>query len=132
MDSKILILWIVLAIVSLGCTSREARLNQEYERISSEIEGLQSELKATVNTQNSAEDYAKAHLEYNKKLEKLIEVRKLNSSKGLPLGPEFDTSVTPEDLAKNLKKNFDTLSDKISELKKEKAKIAAEQMDVKE
>ncbi|NUM35052.1 MAG: hypothetical protein HUU50_10940 [Candidatus Brocadiae bacterium] len=127
---KIFIYCLAFVFLFMGCTSKEAYLNKEYERVSNEIDGLQNELKATVNAQNTAEDYAKAQAAYNLKVQKLTEVRNANSGKGLPLGPSFDPNVQPEEAVKNLKKNFDTLSDTIAELKKKKGKIVEEQMKI--
>ncbi len=130
MNTRILIYLFIFVFILMGCSSKEARLNQEYERLSREVDGMQEELKATVNAQNAAEDYARAQDAYNKKIEKLVEVRRANSEKGIPLGPNVEPQAQPQDAVKNLKQNFDVLSDQVAELKKKKAKVVEEQMGI--
>ena len=127
MFSKIVVT-LVISLLLFGCASRKSQLDQKYDLVSKEAEGMQNELKATVNAQNAAEDRLKADKQLKKKLDKLMSIREHNASQDIPLAPDVDPSAEPAALVERLKKNFDHLSDRVSALKKEKAKIAEEQM----
>jgi prefoldin subunit 5 len=114
--------------VFLGCSSYSERLQKEYDLVSKKIEGVQNELKATVNAQHAAEDYLKAFENYNEKIEKLQNVRSQNDDEDIPIGPSVKVVKDPYKATESMKGNYDILSDKISELKKERARIVEEQV----
>ena len=109
-------------------------LEQEYQNISKQLDALQAEFKATINTQMVAQDYLfnpenfvfrKA---YEKKMGILLKIRRENEENGLPLGPYIDNSQDISWVVETLKKNYDILSDKMSDLKKKKGKVATQQL----
>lgn len=109
-------------------------LEQEYQSLSREIEALQSEFKATINTQMVAQDYlvnpsdSTARRLYEKKMGVLLKIRRENQEKGLPSGPYIGDNHDISWVVETLKKNYDILSDQISDLKKKKGKVATKQL----
>ncbi|HPY75332.1 MAG TPA: hypothetical protein PLB63_07980 [Planctomycetota bacterium] len=125
---KYIFIFTIINFVFLGCSSYSERLQKEYDLVSKKIEGVQNELKATVNAQHAAEDYLKAFENYNEKIEKLQNVRSQNDDEDIPLGPSVKVVKDPYKAAESMKGNYDILSDKIAELKKERARIVEEQV----
>lgn len=127
-----MIIFILLAMVMIfsGCASRDERLAQEYELVSKKMDGMQSEAKMSVNAQNAVDDYIKAKEEVNKRIEKLMQIRAENEDNDIPIGLSIDQNADPEELANQLRMNFDHLSKKLDELREEKGRIATEQMGV--
>ena len=66
---KYIFIFTIINFVFLGCSSYSERLQKEYDLVSKKIEGVQNELKATVNAQHAVEDYLKAFENYNEKIE---------------------------------------------------------------
>ncbi len=116
-----------------GNTQAES-LEQEYQYISKQIDALQAEFKATINAQMVAQDYllnpysSTASQAYEKRMGILLKIRRENEQNGMPLGPYIDNSTDVSWVVDTLKKNYDILSDQISELKKKKGKIATQQL----
>ncbi len=115
-------------IFFIGCASRSSQLAQEYDRLSNQIEKMQNELKATVNAQQTAEEYVRVKAEIGKRMEKLFQIRDENDAEGIPIGIALDSHADPNDLIVQLKENYEALSKEIDALKKQKGKIAEEQV----
>lgn len=110
----------------LGCSSSEER----YERISRQETALKEERKKIVNLQNAIEDAAKAHSNLKKRYEQLEQIRTENDNAGNPVGPtppSIDEAYG--DQLRQIKKNYEEISNKIDELFEERKRIVEEQYD---
>ena len=122
-----------LSNVADQISTSASALEQEYQKLSRDIDALQSEYKATINTQMVAQDFmyrpdsAYAEKQYHKKMDKLLKIRAKNEAQGLPTGPYITDSSDIKWVVETLKKNFDVLSDRISRMKREKGKVVERQ-----
>lgn len=124
----ILCLTIMMIMILSACASRSEQLAKEYEIISRKSDGMQNELKATVNAQNAVEDCLKAQAEAESRLDKIMQIREDNEDNDIPIGLSIDRNAEPQELINQLRMNFDHLSAQLDELKKEKGRVTKEQM----
>jgi len=122
---KIVVAFVVVSFL-VGCSSSEER----YERISKQETALKEERKKIVNLQNAIEDAAKAHANLKKRYTALEQLRDENYQAGNPLGPNppsVDDSYG--DQLRQIKKNYEEITEKIEELFEERKRIVEEQYD---
>lgn len=112
------------------CASRKARLEAEYNRVSAQESALKEEMKKMVNLENAIQDAVQIRSTLEKHYKALEKVRDENYTNGQPLGPTppgIDYSYG--DQLRQIKKNYEEISDQIDKLTEEKKRIVEEQYD---
>ncbi len=124
----ILVFILCCAILNLGCASRSEKLAAEYERIAQQGDAVQLELKETVNAQNDAQKLVESQNNLAKRLDKISKIQEENDGKGYPIGNNISSDQDPKEILQQLNKNYEFLSQKMDELRKEKGRITEEQI----